>query len=121
MASHTDVVTAFVVALADVPVDHNRPDNAYVQNAFNTIATILYSLEYNTVNGVHNLMGIIEDAAAYTKKYGKAFPIPKRPNAFDDIINTKEAVSLTSRKAETIYRAALKDWITYRASTTESN
>jgi hypothetical protein len=121
MTSHADVVTAFAVALADFPVDHDRPDDAYVQKAFDTIATILYSLEYDTVNGVHNLMGIIEDAPAYSQKYGAAFPIPKRPKAFDDSIDTKEAVSLASRKAETIHRAVLKDWSTYRAATTESN
>ena len=117
MTSHADVVTAFAVALADFPVDHDRPGDAYVQKAFDAIATILYSLEYDTVNEVHNLMGIIEDAPAYTKKYGKAFPIPKNPKASNDSIDTKEAVSLVSRKAETIYRAVLKGWSTYRAAT----
>ena len=85
------------------------------------IATILYSLEYDTVNRVHNLMGIVGDSLAYTEKYGKAFPDPKRPKAFDISIDIKEAVSLASRKAETIHRAVLKDWRTYRAATTESN
>ena len=99
MTLHTDVATAFAVALADFPVDHDRPDNAYVQKAFNKIATILYSLKYNTGNGVHNLMGIIKDAPAYTKKYGEAFLIPMRPKAFNDSIDTKEAVSLASQMA----------------------
>ena len=108
MTSHTDVVTAFAVALADFPVNHDRSDDAYIQKAFNTIATILYSLKYDTVNGAHHLMGIIEDAPAYTAKYGEAF-LPKRPKTFDDSIDTKEAVSLASRKAETIHRAVLKD------------
>ena len=96
MTLHTDVVTKFSAALTDFPVDHNRLDNAYVQKAFDTIATILYSLEYDTVNGLHNLMGIVEDALVYSQKYGEAFPIPKRPKAFDDSINKKEAVLLAS-------------------------
>ena len=96
MTSHTDVVTAFTAALADFPVGRNRPDDAYVQKTFDTIVTILYSLEYDTVNGVHNLMGIIEDTLAYSNKYGEAFPVPKRPKAFDDSIDTKEAVSPAS-------------------------
>ena len=36
----------------------------YVQKVLDTIAIILYSLEYDTAGGVHNLMGIIEDPAA---------------------------------------------------------
>ena len=96
MTSHTDAVTVFAVALADVPVNHDRPDNVYIQKAFNTIATILYSLEYDTVNGIHTLMGVIKDAPAYTAKYGETFSIPKRPKAFDGSFDTKEAVSIAS-------------------------
>ena len=76
---------------------------------FNTISNILYSLTYNTVEGVHNLMGIIQDTAAYTTKYTVAFVHPTRPKAFDDAIDTNEAVSLASRKAETIHREKLAD------------
>ena len=49
------------------------------------------------MNGIYNLVGITEDAPAYTDKYGEAFPIPKRPKAFDNSIDTKEVVSLASR------------------------
>ena len=45
MMLHTDVVAAFFTALTDFPVDHDRPDDAYAQKVFVTIATILYSLE----------------------------------------------------------------------------
>ena len=65
MTSYTDVVAAFAAALVDFPVNHDRPDDAYMQLVFNTIANILYSLTYNTVEGFHNLMGIIQDAKAY--------------------------------------------------------
>ena len=75
MTSHTDVVAAFAAALVDFPVNHDRPDNTYVQLVSN-IANILYSLTYNTVEGVHNLMGIIQDAAAYATKYTVAFVHP---------------------------------------------
>ena len=68
MTSHTDVVAAFAVALVNFSVNHDRPDDAYVQLVFDTIANILYYLTYNTVKGVHNLMGIIQDAAAYATK-----------------------------------------------------
>ena len=97
MTLYTDVVAAFAAALLYFPVNHDRPDNAYVQLVFDTIANILYSLTYDTVKGVHNLMGIIQDAAAYAKKYTVAFVHPTRPKAFDDTINTNEAVSLASR------------------------
>ena len=60
MTSHTDVVAAFSAALTDFPVNHDCPDNTYVQKVFDTIETILYSLEYNTVGRVYNLMRIVE-------------------------------------------------------------
>ena len=92
-----------------------------MQLVFDTIANILYYLTYDTVKGVHNLMVIIQDAAAYATKYTVAFVHPTRPNAFDDNIDTNEAVSLASRKAETIHRAKLANWATYHSATTESN
>ena len=102
---HVCVVGTVVV---DGEVDKCRGehrDDAYVQLVFDTIANILYSLTYDTVEGVHNLMGIIQDAAAYATKYTVAFVHPTRPKASDDAIDTNEAVSLASRKAEAIHRA----------------
>ena len=121
MTLHTDVVAAFAAALVDFPVNHDRPDDAYVQLVVDTILTILYSLNYDTVAGVHNLMGLIQDQAAYFTKYAAAFVHPTQPKAFDDSIDTTAAVSLASRKAETIHKAKLADWATYHAATTESN
>ena len=121
VTSQTDVVTEFAAALVDFPVNYDRPDDAYVQLVFGTIANIFYSINYDTVEGVHNLMGIIQDTAAYATKYTEAFVHPTRPNAFDDNINTNKAVSLASRKAEAIHRAKLADWVTYHAATKESN
>ena len=70
-----------------------------MQLVFDTIANILYYLTYDTVEGVHHLMGSIQDTAAYTTKYTVAFVHPTRPKAFDDAIDTNEAVSLASHKA----------------------
>ena len=69
MTLHTDVVAAFAAALVDFPVNHDRPNDAYVQLVVDTISTILYSLNYDTVADVHDLMGIIQDQAAYFTKY----------------------------------------------------
>ena len=79
MTLHTDVVAAFSEALPDFPVNLDRHDNEYGQKAFNV--TILYSLNYDTVGGVHNLVGIIDNPAAYIKKYGEAFPITQMPKS----------------------------------------
>ena len=65
MTSHTDVVAVFAAALVNFPVNHDRPDDAYVQLVFNTIANILYSLTCDTFEGVHNLMVTIQDTAAW--------------------------------------------------------
>ena len=65
MTSHTGVVAAFAAALVDFPAYPDRPNDAYMQLVFDTIANILYSLTYDTVEGVHNLMGIIQYAAAW--------------------------------------------------------
>ena len=52
MTSHTDVIAAFAAALVDFSVNHDRPDDTYVKLVFDTIANILYSLTYDTVEGV---------------------------------------------------------------------
>jgi hypothetical protein len=86
MTSNVDVFAAFAAALEDFPVNHNRPDNAYAQLVFNNITTILYSLEYDTVGRVRNIIGIIQDATSYRTKYGVTFVQRARPTAFDKVI-----------------------------------
>ena len=49
MTLYTNVVAAFAAALVDFPVNHNCPDDAYVQLVLDTIANILYSLTYDTI------------------------------------------------------------------------
>ena len=88
MTLHTDVVAAFAAALVGFPVNHDCSDNTYVQKVFDTISVILCSLEYNTVVGVHNLVGI-NNPTAYITKYGESFPVLKRPKVFNDDINIK--------------------------------
>ena len=120
MTSHTDVVATFAAALTDFLVDHDGADGVNVHKMFNTIAAILYSLKYNTVGGVPNHIGIIEDHTAYTTTYGEAFLTPKRPETLDSGIDTKEVVSLASQKAETMHRSVPKDRSTYCTATTDS-
>ena len=60
MTLHADVVAAFAAALADFPVDHDHPDDAYVQKEFDTIVTILYSLKYDTVGESTTSLGSLK-------------------------------------------------------------
>ena len=70
VTSVTGVVSAFAAALIDFPVNEDRSTDSYVQSVFDAIAKILYSLEYDTVGGVHNLVGLIQDPVSYHSMYG---------------------------------------------------
>ena len=41
---------------------------------YDTIAKIFYPIRYDIVGATHNLMGLIDEEAAYATEYGESFP-----------------------------------------------
>ena len=77
-----------------------QPTDAYINDIFESLGQLLYVVEYDEVNATHNLIGIIQDNAAYTAKYGASFVRPTRPKVFDATIDTTSAITIKMRKAE---------------------
>ena len=55
---------------------------------------MLLQIPFDESEGKENLIGIINSATTYRSRYGKAFVVPKRVGAYDEIIadNAKAAV-----------------------------
>ena len=47
------------------------------------VALLLLQIPYDKTGGKHNLIGIIQSKTAYVKRYGEAFPEPKRVGAYN--------------------------------------
>ena len=66
-------------------------------------------------------MGLIDEDAAYTTKYGELSPRPARPGIYASDINTTKDASLDSRKKEAVHKATLADWEIYDVAESEAN
>ena len=65
--------------------------------------------------GTHNLIGIIWSKTTYLKRYGKAFPEPKRVGAYDlDIDN--DAAAVVRARLEAAHKARRADRTTFETA-----
>ena len=110
MTSLTNIIAKFKAAFETFKTTNERPTNFYVTQIYDAIAKICYSIRYNSVGARHNLMGLIENKATYTTKYGKLSPWPVRLGNYASDINTTEDASLDSRKKEALHKAIVDNW-----------
>ena len=68
-------------------------------------------IPYDKTGGKHNLIGIIWLKTAYLKRYGEAFPEPKRVRAYHLEINDDATAVVRAR-----LKAAHKAWRADRAT-----
>ena len=76
---------------------------------YNAIANIFYPIRYDSVGATHNLMGLIDEDAAYATEYGELFPRPSRPGVYPRDIDTTKDASLDSQKKEAFHKARIYD------------
>ena len=96
MTSSTDIIAKFEAAFEDFKMTNELPTNLYVTQIYNVIAKIFYPIRYDNVGARHNLMGLINDDAEHTTKYGDSFPRLACPDSYASDINTKKDPSLDS-------------------------
>ena len=77
---------------------------------YDAIANIFYPIRYDSVGRKHNLMGLIEEDAAYATEYVESFPWPERPGIYASDIYTTNDASLDIRKEEAVHKAKIIDW-----------
>ena len=50
------------------------------------LAQIMFLIPYDEVNGIHSLIGLIQDKKSYTINYKAALPRPNKPGIYDSKI-----------------------------------
>ena len=96
MTSSTNILAKFEAAFEAFKTTGERPTNLYVTQIYDAIAKIFYPIRYDSVGSTHNLMGLIDEDAAYATDYGKSSPLPLRPSIYASDINTTKDASLDS-------------------------
>ena len=121
MTSLADIIKKSKAAFKAFETTDERLTNFYVTQIYDAIAKIFYPIRYGSVGAKHNLMGMIDNNAAFTTKYGELFPQPSRPGIYASDINTTKDASLDSRKKEDVHKATISDWEIYNAAKSEAN
>ena len=107
MTSSTDIFAKFEATFKAFERNDERPTDLYVTQIYDAIVKILYPIRYNSVGATHNLMGIIDEDAAYATDYGELFPRPSRPGIYASDFDTTKDVSLDSGKRRPSTRQGL--------------
>ena len=71
MTSSTDIIAKFEAEFEAFETTDERPTDLYVTQIYDAIAKIFYPIRYDSVGARHNLMGLIDEDAAYATEYGE--------------------------------------------------
>ncbi len=86
-------------------------------NYLTALCKVLYPFLLNILfdmDGMHNLIGIIEPTTSYTTTWGNPFPIPPRPPAYPAIAYDASAVIRAQCEAE--HALLVRDYTFYGAA-----
>ena len=78
-----EIVTKFAMAIDHFKPITDQPSDTNLTRLRETVAPLLLQIPYDKTRGEHNLIGIIRLKTAYVKRYGEAFPEPKRVEAYN--------------------------------------
>ena len=76
-----EMVAKFVTALDNFEPITEQPSDTDLTRLREAVAPLLLQIPYDGTGGKHNIIGIICSKSAYVKRYGEAFPKPKRVGA----------------------------------------
>ena len=107
MTSSTNIVAKFEVAFEAFETSNERSTDLYVTHIYDAIANISFPIRDDSVGETHNLMGLIDEDAAYATEYGELFPWPLRPGIYPSDIDTMKDASLEIRKKEAVHKARI--------------
>ena len=78
-----DIVAKLAAAINHFEPSTDQPSDTNLTRLWEAVAVILLEIPYDKMVGKHNLIGIIRSKTACVKRYGEAFPEPKRVGAYD--------------------------------------
>ena len=116
-----EIVAKFLAALDHFEPILDQPSDTALTRLQEAVAPLILQIPYDKTGGTRNLIGIIRAKPAYLKRYGEAFPEPKRVGAYDlDIDDNATAVVRARLKAaHKAQRADRATFETVRRETTQ--
>ena len=100
MTTLSEITAKFVEVYDTFIVIEGKPTDSDVNQVFEALSRILYPIEYNKTDAVHNLIGIIQDDEPYTTKHGTSFPRSNRQKIFYETIDGSLPVMIATQKTE---------------------
>ena len=120
MTTPLEITAKFVEASDAFIVIEGQPTKLDVNQVFEILSHILYPIEYDETDAVHNLIGIIQDDEPYKTKHGSSFPRPERPKIFDNTIDGSLPVTIATRKKEAAHALLQTNWAAYNTAERKS-
>ena len=108
-----EIVAKFATAMDHFEPITDQPSETDLTRLWGGVAPLLLQIPYDKTGGKHNLIGIIQSKTAYVKRYGEAFPEPKRVGAYNLEINdgataVVQAILEAAHKAQRAERATFE-------------
>ena len=107
-----EIVAKFLAALDHFEPILDQPSDTDLTRPRESVAPLLLQIPYNETGGTHNLIGIIRAKPAYLKRYGEAFPEPKRVGAYTLEIDD-DAPAVIRARLEAAHKARRTDRATF--------
>ena len=114
-----EIVAKFAAALDHFEPILNQLLDTDLTRLREAVAPLLLQILYDNTGGTHNLIGIIWLKTAYLKRYGEAFPKPKRVGAYDLEIDDN-ATAVVRAQLEAAHKARRADRATFETTRQET-
>ena len=86
-----EITTLFATTATTFQPIAGQPTDEDLTALHDVLSPPLLDIPYN-MDGMHNLIGLIEPTLSFTTTWGMAFPIPPRPPAYPAIADNASAV-----------------------------
>ena len=113
-----EIVRKFAKAIDNFEPITEQPSNTDLTRLREAFTPLLLQIPYDKMGGNHNLIGIIRSKSAYVKRYGKAFPKPKRVGAYYLNIDDN-ATAVVRAILEAVHKARRADRATFETARQE--
>ena len=109
---HDEISTLFFKSLENFEPISGQPTDSDLVEICKILSQILLVIPYDEENGIHNLVGLIQDTTTYATDYTTAFLFPKKPADYDASIMYDKKAPIRAKK-EAIRKAHLQYLTTY--------
>ena len=116
-----DVTTLFTERASIFELISGQPTDSDLVVLREVLTQILFLVPYNEVNGIHSLIGLIQDKTSYAIDYKATFPRPNKPGIYNSKIPKRPRMESIPEKMPFTKRGAaitpfMKRWSDRSAS-----